>query len=92
LRDRPISRVMLAVQNSLSLNAETINRYNSLILADRRLVRKPGAQSRNLWSKPEPEVVLSAILDADGSKSLENATKWRRKAIITEVTKVLETA
>jgi len=88
LRDRPISRVMLAVQNSLSLNAETINCYNSLILADRRLVRKPGTQSRNLWSKPEPEVVLSAILDADGSKSLENASKQRQKAIITAASKI----
>jgi len=37
-----------------------------------------------LWSKPEPEIVLAAILDANGSKSLENATKWRRKAIITD--------
>jgi len=37
LRDRPISRVMLAMRNSLSPNAETINRYNSVILADRRL-------------------------------------------------------
>ena len=31
-------------------------------------------------------VVLAAILDAKWSKSLENAIKWRRKAIITEVT------
>ena len=28
---------MLAMRNSLSQNAETISRYNSLILADRRL-------------------------------------------------------
>ena len=37
LRDCPISRIMLAMWNSLSPNAETINSYNALILADRRL-------------------------------------------------------
>jgi len=37
LRDRPISRVMLAMRNSLSPKVDTINHYNSLILADRRL-------------------------------------------------------
>jgi len=43
-----------------------------------------GAQSQNLWSKPEPELVLAAILDAEGSKSLENASKRPRKAITTD--------
>ena len=52
------------------------------------LLRKPGALSPNLWSKPEPEIVLAAILDAKGSKSLENATKWRRKAIITDASEI----
>jgi len=77
------------MRNSLSPNAKTINRYKSLILADRRLemhfIKETGcAKSRNLWSKPEPEVVLAAILDAEESKSLENASKRPRKAIITD--------
>jgi len=41
--------------------------------------RKPGATSPNLWSEPEPEVVLAAILDTIGAKSHEDALKrhWR---------------
>ena len=39
-------------------------------------------KSRNLWSKPE--VVLAAILEAEGSKLCENASKRHRKAIITD--------
>ena len=41
--------------------------------------RKPGARSPNLRSKPEPEVVLAAILDTIGAKSREDALKrhWR---------------
>ena len=50
---------MLAMRNSLSPNAETINRYNSVIRADRRLEMR---FMSNLWSKPEPEVFLAAIL------------------------------
>jgi len=40
---------------------------------------KPGAASPNLRSKPEPEVVLAAILDTIGAKSHEDALKrhWR---------------
>jgi len=75
---------MLAMRNLLSPNTEKINRYNSLILADRNAfcIRKPGVKSRNLWSKPE--VVLAAILEAEGSKLCENASKRRQKAIITD--------
>ena len=52
----------------LSPNAEIVSRFNSVILADRRLkihpiiTRKPGAKSRKLHSELEPEVVLAAIL------------------------------
>ena len=43
------------------------------------IVRKPCAISQNLWSKPEPEVVLAAILDTIGAKWREDAPKrhWR---------------
>ena len=42
-------------------------------------LRKPGATSPNLRSKPEPEVALAAILDKIGAKSCEDALKrhWR---------------
>ena len=42
-------------------------------------LEKPGASSPNLRSKPEPEVVLAAILDTIGAKWREDATKrhWR---------------
>jgi len=40
--------------------------------------RKPGARSRNYRSKPEPEVVLAAILDSESVKCRENARKqWQ---------------
>jgi len=35
--------------------------------------QKPGAKSQNLRLKPEPEVVLAAILDSEGAKSYESA-------------------
>jgi len=41
-------------------------------------------QSRNLWSKPELEVVLAATLGTEGSYSLENASKRPQKAITTD--------
>ena len=43
------------------------------------IIRKPGATSPNLQSKPEPEVVLAAILDTIGAKWREDAPKrhWR---------------
>ena len=40
--------------------------------------RKPGARSRNFWSKPEPEVVLATILDSESAKCRENARERRR--------------
>jgi len=42
-------------------------------------IKKPGATSPNLRSKPEPEVVLAAILDTIVAKSREDALKrhWR---------------
>ena len=42
-------------------------------------IRKPGVSSPNLRSKPEPEVVLAAILDKIDAKSCEDALKrhWR---------------
>ena len=45
--------------------------------------RKPGPKSRNMQSKPEPEVVLAAILDPEGVKSLNNDCKLHRKAKVT---------
>ena len=47
-------------------------------------VRKPAVQSRNLWSKPELEVVLASTLGTEGSYSLENASKRPQKAITTD--------
>jgi len=40
--------------------------------------RKPAARSRNFGSKPEPEVVLAAILDSESAKCRENARERRR--------------
>jgi len=42
-------------------------------------IKKPGVTSPNLRSKPEPEVVLAAILDTLGAKWCEDAPKrhWR---------------
>jgi len=40
--------------------------------------RKPGARSQNFRSKPEPEVVLAAILYSESAKCRENARKqWQ---------------
>jgi len=46
-------------------------------------IRKPGTASPNLRSKPEPEVVLAAILDMIGAKWREDAPKrhWRDKIV-----------
>ena len=44
--------------------------------------RKPGARSRNFGSKPEPEVVLAAILDSKSAKCRENARLQRRNVRI----------
>ena len=77
LRDRPISQV------TQSPNAENKNRYKSLIVADRGLkMYKLGAKSWNLQSKPEPEVVLAAVLDSEGANSGKNAFIRCRKATI----------
>ena len=46
---------------------------------------KPGVKSQNLRPKPEPEVVLAAILDSEGARSCKNAfiwPLWHQKAII----------
>ena len=40
--------------------------------------RKPGARSRNCRSKPEPEVVLAAILDSESAKCQEIARERQR--------------
>ena len=45
--------------------------------------RKPGPKSRNMRSKPEPEVDLAAILDPEGAISLNNDYKLHRKAKVT---------
>ena len=47
--------------------------------------RKPGPKSPNMPSKPETEVVLAAILDAEGAKSLKNDYKLHRKAKVTSL-------
>ena len=44
--------------------------------------RKPGARGRNFRSKPEPEVVLAAVLDSRSAKCRENAQKRRRNVEI----------
>jgi len=46
-------------------------------------IKKPGATSPNLRSKPEPEVVLAAILDTIGAKSREDASKRHWRDIVT---------
>ena len=45
-------------------------------------IRKPGATSPILRSKPEPEVDLAAILDTIGTKWREDASKRHWKDII----------
>jgi len=44
--------------------------------------RKAGTLSRNFGSKPEPEVVLAAILVSESARCQENARKrWRNVGI-----------